>query len=352
MRHLRQLLLRMTMDSPFLVLGIESSCDDTAVAVLEEPRRIRASLVMSQVEDHAPHGGVVPELASRRHQEAIMGLVRRCLWQAGVSNPMRQLSLIAVTAGPGLMGSLLVGVMAAKGLSQGWEVPIMGVNHMEGHLFANVLAHPDLKPPFLCLIVSGGHTEVHLVRSFGDYRLLGATRDDAVGEAYDKVAKMLGLGYPGGPVIDRLAREGDPDRYQLPVPFKGSSQVEFSFSGLKTAVLWLVRREGEALSVPDLCASFQRAAVESLVSKVKLAMNQTGVRTVAVSGGVVANRELRRRLEDLAGSSGGRVRVYLPPLELCTDNAAMVAAAGLWAYRRGVRDDLSFRADPSWELSR
>lgn len=332
----------------FLVLGIESSCDDTAVAVLEAPRSIRSSLVMSQ-EEHSVHGGVVPELASRMHQEAIVGLVRRCLREAGVLNPMRELSLLAVTAGPGLMGSLLVGLMTAKGLSQAWEVPLVGVNHMESHIFANVLSHEDLEPPFLCLIASGGHTEVHLVRSFGDYRFLGGTRDDAVGEAYDKVAKLLGLGYPGGPVIDRLASEGNPDRYQLPWPMKGSGEVEFSFSGLKTAVSWLIRREGKGLSVRDLCASFQRVAVGSLVEKLLLAVDITGVKTVTASGGVAANSELRRQLMALSGRG---LRVCLPPRELCTDNGAMVAAAGLWAFRRGIRDDLSLRADPSWELAR
>ncbi|EHM09693.1 putative glycoprotease GCP [Thermanaerovibrio velox DSM 12556] len=349
MRHLRELQLRMRGCGSGLVLGIESSCDDTGVAVLEAPRRIRSSLVMSQVEEHAPHGGVVPELASRRHQEAVVGLVRRCLAEAGVLNPMRELSLIAVTAGPGLMGSLLVGLMAAKGLSQGWEVPMIGVNHMEGHVFANVIAHEDLEPPFLCLVVSGGHTEIQLVRSFGDYRFLGGTRDDAAGEAYDKVAKLLGLGYPGGPVIDRLAAQGDPRRYQLPVPLRGTSDVEFSFSGLKTAVLWLVRKEGDSISLPDLCASFQRSAVDSLVEKLELAVQLTGVKTVAASGGVAANSELRRRL---LGLSDRGIRVFLPPRDLCTDNGAMIAAAGWWAFMRGIRDDLTLRADPSWEMAR
>ena len=337
---------------PFLTLGIETSCDDTAVAVLEGPRRILAAGLASQVEDHAPHGGVVPELASRKHQEAILPLIHRVLKEAGVRNPARELHLLAVTSGPGLMGSLLVGVMTAKALSQAWEVPLVAVNHLEGHLFANVVAHEGLAPPFLCLIVSGGHTEIQLVRAFGDYRLLGATRDDAAGEAYDKVAKLLGLGYPGGPVVDRLAGQGNPEAIPFPVPLADSGVVEFSFSGLKTAVLWALKRlerEGASIPVEDLCASFQRAAVTSLAEKVRLGVEQTGVRRVALSGGVGANGALRARLEEEGARRGWEV--FLPPRDLCTDNGVMIAAAGYGAFRRGIRCDLSFSPDPAWELT-
>lgn len=340
----------LTVESPFLTLGIETSCDDTAVCVLENQRTVLAQGISSQIEEHAPFGGVVPEVASRCHQEALLPLLRRTLEKAGIHNPARQLSLIAVTAGPGLVGSLLVGVMSAKALAQAWEVPLVGVNHLEGHLFANVAVHPSLEPPFLSLIVSGGHTEIVFVRSFGEYELLGETKDDAVGEAYDKVAKLLGLGYPGGPEVDRLAREGDPDAFPLPVPLEHSDEIGFSFSGLKTAVLWVLRRlekEGKPIPVAHVCASFQKAAVASLVGKVRLAVLRSGVRRVAVSGGVAANSALRNALSALPG-----VEIFLPPLSLCTDNAVMIAAAGYNIYRRGFFSDLSLSPDPSLPLSR
>ena len=334
----------------FLTLGIETSCDDTSLAVLSGPREVLSSVVSSQVDLHAPYGGVLPELASRKHQEVIISLLRKVLSDGGVSNPHRDIDLVAVTRGPGLMGSLLVGAMTAKALAQSWEVPLIAVNHLEGHIFANVLAHPSLEPPFLCLIVSGGHTEIILVRSFGDYLLLGRTRDDAAGEAYDKVAKLLGLGYPGGPAIDRLAKEGDPKAFAFPVPLGHTKNVEFSFSGLKTAVLWAVRRleqEGAPIPVADICASFQRAAVEALMSKVRLSVEMTGVKRVAVSGGVAANSALREAM-----ASRGAWDVYLPPHELCTDNAVMIAAAGYDAYARGLRSDISFCPDPSLVLAK
>lgn len=229
------------MERRFLTLGIESSCDDTAVSILDGQRDVKADLISSQIKDHAPFGGVVPEFASRKHLEAILPLVDRALENAGVSDPAQELSLIGVTAGPGLMGSLLVGVMTAKALAQTWHLPILGVNHLEGHLFANVVASPDLEPPFICLIVSGGHTEIILAEDFGNYSLLGATRDDAAGEAYDKVAKLLGLGYPGGPIIDSLAHKGNSEAFSFPVPLRSSDEIAFSFSGLKTAVLWAVK---------------------------------------------------------------------------------------------------------------
>ncbi len=334
----------------FLTLGIETSCDDTSLAVLSGPREVLSSVVSSQVDLHAPYGGVLPELASRKHQEVIISLLRKVLSDGGVSNPCRDIDLVAVTRGPGLMGSLLVGAMTAKALAQAWEVPLIAVNHLEGHIFANVLAHPSLEPPFLCLIVSGGHTEIILVRSFGDYLLLGRTRDDAAGEAYDKVAKLLGLGYPGGPAIDHLAKEGDPKAFTFPVPLGHTRNVEFSFSGLKTAVLWVVRRleqEGAPIPVADICASFQRAAVEALMSKVRLSVEMTGVERVAVSGGVAANSALREAM-----ASQDAWDVYLPPHELCTDNAVMIAAAGYDAYARGLRSDISFSPGPSLVLAK
>lgn len=338
------------MTQPFLTLGIESSCDDTALCVLSGQREILASALASQVDIHASFGGVVPEVASREHQGAILPLLERVLEEAGVRNPHRDLSLVSVTAGPGLMGSLLVGTMTAKALAQAWELPLVGVNHLEGHLFANIVAHEDLEPPFLCLIVSGGHSEVVLVRSLGDYVMLGETRDDAVGECYDKVAKLVGLPYPGGPVIDRLAAQGDPTSFDFPRPLADSDRVEFSFSGLKTSVLWTVRRleaRGEDVPLEGLCASFQRAAVDVLISKVGLAVRKTGVRKVALSGGVAANSALRKRMEE-----SREWRSFIPPRSLCTDNAVMIAAAGFSNWRRGVRSPLSLVPDPSWPLAR
>jgi N6-L-threonylcarbamoyladenine synthase len=338
-------------DGKFITLGIETSCDDTALALLEGPRDTLHDVISSQIADHSPFGGVVPELASRKHQEAFLPLLG-ALFEGARMTPA-EIDLIAVTAGPGLMGSLLVGVMAAKALAQAWEIPLVGVNHLEGHIFANILAHPLLEPPFLCLIVSGGHTEIVLARGEGKYLLLGATRDDAAGEAYDKAAKALGLGYPGGPAIERMARGGDASAFDFPIALKGSKDVEFSFSGLKTSLRTTVgnlreRGAGDALPVPDICASFQRAVTESLMRKVRLAAKKTGVKRVAASGGVAANSSLRDALASEGKDKGWDV--FIPSLRYCTDNAAMIAAAGYSAFMRGERSDLSLVPDPSWEI--
>ena len=332
-----------------VVLGIETSCDDTGVAVLGFDGRVRSSLLSSQLKDHAVFGGVVPELASRRHQEAIIPLLRAALSEAGVDEPPGRVGLVAVTNGPGLMGSLLVGVMTAKGLAQTWECPLVGVNHLEGHIFANRIAHEGIETPFLCLIVSGGHTEVILVKDWGAYAMVGRTRDDAAGECFDKVAKILGLPYPGGPEVDRLAASGDPKSFDFPVPMSSTSEVEFSFSGLKTAVLWTVNRikgEGREVPVADICASFQRSAVEALLGKVVLASEITGVGRICLSGGVSANSALRRAFRERFGSD-----VFIPPLELCTNNAAMIAAAGLDRYLRSGPSGLDITPDPSAPLT-
>lgn len=335
-----------------LTLGIETSCDDTALALLRGERHVMGALLSSQIKDHAPFGGVVPELASRKHQEALLPLLRSLMESTGVCP--KDIGLIAVTAGPGLMGSLLVGVMTAKALAQGWGVPLVGVNHLEGHMYANLVANPELESPFLCMIVSGGHTEIVLMRGGGDYLLLGDTRDDAAGEAYDKAAKLLGLGYPGGPIIEKLAREGDPRAFDFPTPLKGSREVEFSFSGVKTALRTAVKKlldagaTQEALPIPDICASFQRVVTDSLLGKIKLAVRKTGVRRVAISGGVAANTALRDGLSELGRRHGWAI--FLPPREYCTDNAVMIAAAGYAAYGRGARADLSLCPDPSWRV--
>ncbi|MDR1136772.1 MAG: tRNA (adenosine(37)-N6)-threonylcarbamoyltransferase complex transferase subunit TsaD [Synergistaceae bacterium] len=333
----------------FITLGIETSCDDTAVALVRGGGEVLSEAISSQIADHSPFGGVLPELASRKHQEALLPLIRRAMNSSGTAPA--DIGLIAVTAGPGLMGSLLVGVMTAKAFSQGWNVPIIGVNHLEGHLYSGILSHPGLKPPFLCLIVSGGHTEAVLVNEERDYVLLGATRDDAAGEAYDKAAKLMGLGYPGGPIIERLARDGDAGAFSFPVGMKGTENVEFSFSGMKTSLRVTVERingQGGYLPAADICASFQKAITESLLSKITLAVKKTGVKRVSIAGGVAANTSLREGLSAMGRKRGWEI--FLPPIKYCSDNAVMIAAAGYAAYAGGGRSDMSLTADPSWSV--
>ena len=334
----------MTGQDGFLTLGIETSCDDTAVAVLKNDREVISEFLSSQIRDHAVFGGVVPEFAARRHLENILPLVDAALRKAALTG--RDLDLIAVTHGPGLMGSLLVGVETALALSQAWEVPVVGVNHIEGHMFAPLL-ESNLAPPFLSLIASGGHTEIIRADAMGEYTMLGTTRDDAAGEAYDKAAKLMGLPYPGGPEVDRLARDGDPYAFDFPVPLKNTNKVEFSFSGLKTAMLWQLNKlkgDGKKLPLNDLCASYQRAVTEALTAKVSLAVAQTGIKNVAASGGVAANSALRRAL------SAGQWNAYLPSPGRCTDNAVMIASAGRDAWRRGIRNQSGLAPDPSLEI--
>ena len=314
-----------------LTLGIETSCDDTGVAILKDEHEVLCELLSSQIKDHSRFGGVIPEFAARKHLENLLPLVNAALNECNITG--HDLNLIAVTRGPGLMGSLIVGVMTARALSQSWNVPLIGVNHLEGHLFAPLVDSRDLEPPFLSLIVSGGHTEIICVHDFGHYELLGETRDYAAGEAYDKAARILGLKYPGGPEIDKLAGTGNPYAFDFPVPLKNTNKIEFSFSGLKTALLWQVKKfPADKIPVNDLCASFQRAVTEALLSKVKLAVRMTGIRNVAASGGVSANVALREALVN-----AGDFRARLPAKGRCTDNAVMIAMAGRNAWLRGVR---------------
>lgn len=314
-----------------LTLGIETSCDDTGVAIICNEREVLCEFLSSQIKDHSRFGGVIPEFAARKHLENLLPLVDAALSECEISG--HDLNLIAVTRGPGLMGSLIVGVMTARALSQAWNVPLTGVNHLEGHLFAPLVDAEDLEPPFLSLIVSGGHTEIICVHDFGKYELLGQTRDDAAGEAYDKAARILGLKYPGGPEIERLAKTGDPHAFNFPVPLKNTDKIEFSFSGLKTALLWQVKKfEPDKIPVNDLCASFQRAVTDSLTAKVNLAVKLTGIRKVSASGGVSANSALREALK-----SEKRFRAWLPSKGRCTDNAVMIAMAGANSWKRGVR---------------
>ncbi|HZU19153.1 MAG TPA: tRNA (adenosine(37)-N6)-threonylcarbamoyltransferase complex transferase subunit TsaD [Candidatus Dormibacteraeota bacterium] len=307
-----------------LTLAIESSCDESSVALVEG-RRVLANLVFSQEAAHAPFGGVVPELAARAHLRKLPALVRTALERAELRGT--DVDLVAVTRGPGLIGSLLVGIGLAQGLARGWGKPLRGVNHLWGHVYAAMLARPELEPPLLALVVSGAHSDLVYMPAHGVFEVLGRTRDDAAGEAFDKAARMLGLGYPGGPALDRLARKGDPTRWPLPVP--SLPGLEYSFSGLKTALLYRLRDLGgvEALDEAtraDLAAAFERSVVESLLEKVRLAQSRWPVPEVVICGGVAANSLLRRRAEEVVGKGA---RLTVPPLGLCTDNAAMIAAA-------------------------
>ncbi len=312
-------------ESRSLTLGIETSCDETSVAVVEDGRRILANVIHSQVDLHRDFGGVVPELAARDHLERLPHLLDQALAKAAVQPA--DLDLVAVTRGPGLVGCLLVGVGVAEGLATAWSKPLTGVNHLWGHIYAAMLARPDLEPPLLGLVVSGAHSDLVRMPEHGRFEVIGRTRDDAAGEAFDKAARMLGLGFPGGPALDRLARSGNPKRQRLPQP--SLAGLEYSFSGLKTALLYRLRDLGESVTDQDradLAAAFEQSVVESLLEKLDLALDKHTLSEVVVAGGVAANTLLRKRAAEVVGD---RARLTMPPLDLCTDNAAMIAAAGL-----------------------
>src|SRR6266508_5224226 len=338
-----------------IVLGIETSCDETAAAVLDGGRKILSSVVASQDDVHAPYGGVVPELASRRHLEVILPVIRRALETAGMG--LDDVDGIAVTQGPGLVGSLLVGCSAAKAVAYARHKPLVGVNHLEGHLYAAFLeGHPPVYP-FLALVVSGGHTALYLARKQGRYERIGQTRDDAAGEAFDKVAKLLGLGYPGGPVIERLAQQGNPHAIKFSLPRMGDGSPDFSFSGLKTAVTKYVRETGLATvangeepssQLKDLAASFQSVVVRSLVGTMERVAGQQRPDTLIVAGGVACNGALRAASMEVATRLG--IPVYFPSAHLSTDNAAMIAAAGTVKLRAGERAGLDLNADVTLRL--
>jgi tRNA threonylcarbamoyl adenosine modification protein TsaD/ribosomal-protein-alanine acetyltransferase len=332
-----------------LILAIESSCDETAAAVLRGGREVLSSVVASQIDFHSRFGGVVPEIASRKHTEAIVGVVEEALAEAGVG--LADLTALAVTYGPGLVGALVVGVSYAKGLALATGLPLVGVNHLEGHLFACALADPEVAPPLVALIVSGGHTSLVHAPEWGEYHTLGSTIDDAAGEAFDKVAKALGLGYPGGPAISRLAAQGDPAAIPFPRAMLRSADLDFSLSGLKTAVVTYIaseRRAGRELDLPDIAASFQAAVIDVQVAKALRAVEECGVSTFLIGGGVAANPELRRALTEAMEARG--VRVSVPPMDLCTDNAAMIAAAAHLHLWRGETLSLSAEAVPDLKL--
>ncbi|MCH5352723.1 MAG: tRNA (adenosine(37)-N6)-threonylcarbamoyltransferase complex transferase subunit TsaD [Acutalibacter sp.] len=317
-----------------LILGIESSCDETAAAVVEDGRKILSSVIASQVEEHRIYGGVVPEIASRRHSEAIVGVVREAMEQSGKN--WDDLDGIAVTYAPGLIGALLVGVNFAKGLSLSTGLPLIPVHHLRGHIAANYLTSPELTPPFLCLVVSGGHSHIIEVKDYTDLRVLGRTRDDAAGEAFDKAARTMGIPYPGGVELDRIAEGGNDKAYQLPHPRVEGAPLDFSFSGLKTAVINLLHnaeQKGEEVNIPDLCASYRRAVVRCLTENFQKAAEETGADKLVIAGGVSANRLLRRELQSLCKKTGRKL--YMPELSLCGDNAAMIASQGYYEYLAG-----------------
>jgi len=335
----------MSTDTPTqTILGIETSCDETAASVVVDGSSILSSVVSSQVDLHARFGGVVPEIASRAHTELITPVVAQALVEAGRSG--KELSAVAATYGPGLVGSLLVGVSAAKALALTWGVPFVGVNHLEGHLYAGLLEEPDLSFPLVVLLVSGGHTMIIEMQGHGQYRLLGQTVDDAAGEAFDKVARYLDLGYPGGPIVDQLATQGDPTAIRFPRPMLNDG-YDFSFSGLKTAVINHVRKNPD-VSAEDVSASFQAAVVDVLLAKTQRAAEEVGATAICLAGGVAANSELRERTLDYSVRSG--VRAYVPSRSMCTDNAAMIATAAWWRLNADGPSGLDLGAHPNLKL--
>jgi N6-L-threonylcarbamoyladenine synthase len=333
-----------------LTLAIESSCDETACAVIKDGREVLSNIISSQIDIHRKFGGVVPEIASRKHIEAINNIIQEALDEANCK--FEDIDMIGVTQGPGLIGALLVGLSTAKALAYGLDIPLIGVNHIHGHICANFIEHRDLEPPFTCLVVSGGHTYLLNVRDYTDFELVGRTRDDAAGEAFDKVARSLGLPYPGGPHIDRLAKEGDKDSISFPRVYLEDDSYDFSFSGLKTAVLNYLNQEkqkGQEISIENVAASFQQAVLDILVDKSFKLANETGSKKIVLAGGVAANQGLREMMEDRGTKEG--IQIYYPSRILCTDNAAMIGSAAYYNYRKGLISGLSLNAEPNLGLN-
>ena len=331
------------------ILAIESSCDETAAAVVKNGREVLSNVISSQIALHTLYGGVVPEIASRKHIEKINQVIEEALAEADMK--LEQMDAIGVTYGPGLVGALLVGVAEAKAISYATGIPLVGVHHIEGHVSANYIEHPELEPPFLCLIVSGGHTHLVIVKEYGEYEIIGRTHDDAAGEAYDKVARAIGLGYPGGPKIDKLAKEGNPAAIAFPRAQVEGCPYDFSFSGLKSAVLnYLHHAEqvGEEINRADVAASFQAAVVDVLVDKTLQAAKEYGIDKVALAGGVASNSALRAGMEAACKKAGKKL--YFPSPIFCTDNAAMIGAAAYYEYKKGVRHGLDLNAVPNLKI--
>lgn len=332
-----------------LILAIESSCDETAAAVIKNGRNVMSNVISSQIALHTVYGGVVPEIASRKHMEQINQVIELALSEAGVT--LDDITAVGVTYGPGLVGALLVGVAEAKAIAFAKHLPLIGVHHIEGHILANFIEHPDLKPPFISLVVSGGHTHLVLVKDYGEYEIIGITRDDAAGEAFDKVARAIGLGYPGGPKIDKIAKEGNPDAVEFPRAHVDACVYDFSFSGIKSAVLNYINScemKNEEINKADLAASFQKAVVDALVSRAMLAVKEYDMKALAAAGGVAANSALRAALEAECKMAG--VEFYAPSPIFCTDNAAMIGVAAYYEYMKGVRHKWDLNAVPNLRL--
>lgn len=332
-----------------LVLGIESSCDETAAAVVKNGREVLSNVISSQIDIHTLYGGVVPEIASRKHIERINQVIEEALAQVAV--PLDRIDVISVTYGPGLVGALLVGVGEAKALAYAAGKPLVGVHHIEGHIAANYIEHPDLEPPFLCLVVSGGHTHLVQVQDYGAFEIIGCTHDDAAGEAFDKVARAIGLGYPGGPKIDKVSKEGNPCAVEFPRAKITGSEYDFSFSGVKSAVLNYLNQcemKGVEINQADVAASFQKAVVDVLVERAVAAAKKLGEKRIAVAGGVAANSSLRAAMQDCCKENG--ITLYYPSPVYCTDNAAMIAVQGYYEFMAGRRSGWDLNAVPNLKI--
>ena len=335
--------------SDIKILAIESSCDETAAAVVENGRRVLSNIIYSQIDIHTIYGGVVPEIASRKHIEKITPVIKQALECASCT--LDDIDAVAVTYGPGLVGALLVGVGAAKALAYAKNLPFVGVHHIEGHIAANYISHPELEPPYICLVVSGGHTHLVKITDYDSFEILGITRDDAAGEAFDKVARAIGLGYPGGPKIDKLAKEGNPEAIAFPRGKVADSEYDFSFSGLKSAVLNYINQakmRDEEINPADIAASFQRSVTDVLTEHAIHAVKEYGINKLALAGGVASNSALRTSMQEACDIEG--IPLYYPEPILCTDNAAMIGAAGYYEYIKGTRHGLNLNAVPNLKL--
>lgn len=332
-----------------LILAIESSCDETAASVVKNGREVLSNVISSQIALHTLYGGVVPEIASRKHIEKINQVIEEALKEADVE--LEDITAIAVTYGPGLVGALLVGVSAAKAISFATGIPLIGVHHIEGHISANYIENKELEPPYICLVVSGGHSHLVVVKDYGEYEIIGRTRDDAAGEAFDKVARAIGLGYPGGPKIDKLSKEGNPDAIRFPRAKVDDSEYDFSFSGLKSAVLNYLngcQMKGEPVCEADVAASFQKAVIDVLVEHALHAVKKYGYNKFAIAGGVASNSSLRQAFEEECAKR--KIEFYHPSPIFCTDNAAMIGVAGYYEYLKGVRSGMDLNAVPNLRL--
>lgn len=337
------------MSKEIKILAIESSCDETAAAVVVNGRDVRSNIISSQIDLHTVYGGVVPEIASRKHVENINYVIQEALDTAAVT--LSDIDAVAVTYGPGLVGALLVGVAEAKAISYARKLPLIGVHHIEGHISANYIEHKDLEPPYICLVVSGGHSHLVKVTDYGEYEVIGRTRDDAAGEAFDKVARAIGLGYPGGPKIDRVSKLGNPQAITFPRASIAEHPYDFSFSGLKSAVLNYLNQcemKGESYNQADVAASFQQSVVDVLTEHAMMAMEETGMKKLAIAGGVASNTALRQAMKERCRER--EIDFYYPSPILCTDNAAMIGAAGYYEYQKGVRHGLDLNAVPNLKL--